>query len=142
MNNSEYLQYLQHRMGKVGESGMKFLNARGLDRAFGESQMRRGFNLEDIGREKNIQERRLGLAQSQAENRATRLSQDYDRAVQNYDTSKDAFKGAESDMKTAHVFDLMGLGTGFLQGQNQAEKEREVAEMLRRQTAAIEGMTR
>lgn len=135
MNNSEYLQYLQQRMGKVGESGMRYLTPRMLDRAYGGDQLSRQFGLQKIGMQDSLNQRRLGLAQDRSA-----LSQK--RMGQEYDTSRTAFKDAENAMDTAHYFDLAGLGVGYLQGQNQANKSREMAEMIRRQTKALEGLAR
>lgn len=135
MNNSEYLQYLQQRMGKVGESGMKYLTPRMLDRAYGGEQLSRQFGLQKIGMQDDLNQRRVGLSQDRAA-----LSQK--RMGQEYDTSRSTFKDAEGAMDTAHLFDLAGLGVGYLQGQNQANRSREMADMIRRQTKAIEGIAR
>jgi len=135
MNESEYLQYLQQRMGKVGESGMKYLNPRMLDRVYGGDQISRQFALQDIGSQDKINERRLGLAQKRSDLRTKKMGQ-------NYDASKSAFKDAEGAMDTAHYLDMAGLGVGYLQGQNLAQKERESAELIRRQTKALEGLVR
>jgi len=146
MNESEYLQYLQQRMGKVGESGMKYLNPRMLDKVYGGDQISRQFALQDIGSQNKINESRLGLAQQRSDFGIKKMDQDYDTRkktmAQNYDTSKSAFKDAEGAMDTAHYFDMAGLGVGYLQGQNLSQKERESAELIRRQTKALEGLVR
>lgn len=128
MNGSQYVKYLQQQMGRVGQSGMKYLNPSMLDKVYAADKLSRGLQLDQIGSQRRMNQARLDSARTDTE--------------RDYDLQREAFEQNEDEIDDSHFFDWMGLGIGTVQGQLEAKRRRDVAEMVGRQTKAIESMVR